>query len=260
MERTAVSLFLVARPGQKTARPRWSGASETSGMPTFSKKIAVRTPTTITPASTPEAMKTAPVFAPVGNATTAIRALMGMVSNRNHGRVAQAASRITATAGTTVARREERDERGHGHAERAEWMDPAAEGGQHPADDERPATTCASGRAVSRMVCVWSPSPSDCPTPPVTTDTAVGSDIHDRTTPPVVTVWIQPKPRPVIRPITAITATSTAVWKPPTMRARSPTGVICATTARWARAGARAGWRPSAGPVPGRRSPSRATM
>ena len=31
VERTAVSLFLVARPGQKAARPRWSGASETSG-------------------------------------------------------------------------------------------------------------------------------------------------------------------------------------------------------------------------------------
>ena len=64
---------------------------------------------------------------------------------------------------------------------------------------------------------VWSPSPSRMPTCPVPSANSVGSDIQLRTTFAVPSVKSQPKPSPLAQPITAITATETAVSDPPAM-------------------------------------------
>src|ERR1700754_619584 len=64
---------------------------------------------------------------------------------------------------------------------------------------------------------VWSPSPSKMPTCPVPSASNVGSDIQLRTTLAVPSVNNQPNPRPLAQPITAITATDTAVSDPPAM-------------------------------------------
>src|ERR1700756_1477911 len=53
---------------------------------------------------------------------------------------------------------------------------------------------------------VWSPKPSRIPTWPVPSASNVGGDIQLRTTFAVPRVYIQPKPRPLAHPITAITA------------------------------------------------------
>ena len=76
------------------------------------------------------------------------------------------------------------------------------------------------------------------PTWPVPSASSVGGDIQLRTTFAVPSVKIQPKPSPLAQPITAITASDTAVSDPP------------ATRNALKRAA------PPAAPVPSRRSPS----
>ena len=114
-------------------------------------------------------------------------------------------------------------EQQHGHAERdaepAHRMQSATQHReQQPGHDDRDDEhTDAHGSGRAPRWCDR-PSPSRMPTCPVPSANSVGSDIQLRTTLAVPSVKSQPNPRPLAQPISAITATDTAVSDPPAMR------------------------------------------
>src|SRR6476660_3038684 len=73
-------------------------------------------------------------------------------------------------------------------------------------------------RVNASTAVVWSPRPSRMPTWPVPSARSVGGDIQLRTTLSVPRVKSQPNPSPLAQPITAITASDTAVSDPLAIR------------------------------------------
>jgi len=143
---------------------------------------------------------------PTTNVTT-------IVVTRNRGRVAHAASGMIAHS------------RYHGCTTgNSSTVAPSATPSP-PTGCSRPRNTASSSQVTTTAIrntpmprvnastaVVWSPRRSRMPTWPVPSASSVGGDIQLRTTFAVPSVNIQPKPRPLAHPITAITANGNTIY------------------------------------------------
>ena len=149
--------------------------------------------------------------APLGIRITLTIELSTMTVIRKNGRVAQAASGITAHSryhGCTT---------GNSSTSAPSATPSAPTGCSRPvsaATSMRTTTNAATSAAIGRVrlstAVVWSPRPSSTPPNPVITPSEVGSDIQLRTAFAVPSVWIHPKPSPLAPLTNSVTASATA--------------------------------------------------